>query len=81
MCEYDVILTDQDIVSQLKEEDCLMELDTKKVSNYENVSKKYQKLNGDGALYGIPALWGIAWHCLGHQAGGYPSEQLGHFVG
>ena len=60
VCEYDVILTDQDIVSQLKEEDCLMELDTKKVSNYENVSKKYQKLNGDGALYGIPALWGIA---------------------
>ena len=41
VCEYDVILTDQDIVSQLKEEDCLMELDTKKVSNYENVSKKY----------------------------------------
>lgn len=60
VCDYDVILTDQDILSQLKEEDCLMELDTKKVSNYDNIAKKYRKLNGDGALYGIPALWGIA---------------------
>lgn len=60
VCDYDVVLTDQDIVSQLQQEDCLMELDTKKVSNYDNIAKKYQKLNGEGALYGVSALWGIA---------------------
>ena len=57
-----------------------MELDTKKVSNYDNIAKKYRKLNGDGALYGIPALWASPVSS-GTPTGGYPSEQLGHFVG
>lgn len=59
VCEYDVLLTDQDAVIQLRDEDCLLELNPNKLSNYELIAKKYRKLNGK-KVYGVPVLWGTA---------------------
>ena len=59
VCEYDVVLTDQDVVFQLRDEDCLMEIDPNNLSNYKLINKKYRKLDGS-KTYGVPVLWGTA---------------------
>lgn len=58
-CEYDVILTDQDTIAQLRREDCLQVLDTSAISNADQINEAYMALNGD-TLYSIPVLWGTA---------------------
>ena len=57
--EYDVILTDQDTIAQLRNEDCLQVLDRSAISNAKLINEEYLALNGD-TMYGIPVLWGTA---------------------
>lgn len=59
ICDYDVLLTDQDVVIQLRDEDCLLEINPDNLSNYELIAKKYRKLDGS-KTYGVPVLWGTA---------------------
>ena len=58
-CTYDVILTDQDTIAQLRDEDCLQALDTSVISNADQINEEFMALNGD-TVYSIPVLWGTA---------------------
>lgn len=58
-CTYDVILTDQDTVAQLRSEDCLQTLDPSVISHADLINEEYQALNGE-TMDCVPVLWGTA---------------------
>ncbi len=58
-CEYDVVLTDQATVAQLRDDDCLMDLDESVISNVKLINEDYLAPNGD-TMHSVPVLWGTA---------------------
>ena len=63
VCDYDVILTDFDTASQLRDEECLRELTAEAIPNMKVIKKGWLGLNGETEHhYALPVLWGTA--CL-----------------
>lgn len=58
-CDYDVVLTDQNTVAQLRDAGCLLKLDQSDISNVKLINKNYLPPSGNG-LYDVPVLWGTA---------------------
>lgn len=61
--DYDVILTDFDTASQLRDEECLRELTEEAIPNMKVIKPGWLGLNGETEHhYALPVLWGTA--CL-----------------
>ena len=61
VCDYDVILTDFDTASQLRDEACLRELSETAIPNMKLLNKGWLQLNGEQKHhYALPVLYGTA---------------------